>query len=98
MVTVAIRDDTFRVSGNSGSYIPGSGNSGCYIPGKWQFPMLHSGLWQFWMLLVAILDVTISSGVIMPRVPFGLSVLGQMQVLGKLYKTENPTCKIPCAI
>jgi hypothetical protein len=66
--------------------------------GLWQFPMLHSGLWQFWMLLVAILDVTMSSGVIMPRGPFGLSVLGQMQVLGKLYKMENPTCKIPYAI
>ena len=43
------------------------------------------------MLLVAI-------SVIMPRGLFGLSVLGQMQVLGKLYKMENPTCKIPCAI
>jgi hypothetical protein len=118
---VAILDVTFRVSGNSGCYIPGSGNSGCYIPGKWQFPMLHSGLWQFgmlhsglwqfpmlhsglwqfgmlhsglWqfpMLHVAILDVTMSAGVIMPRGPFVSPVLGQRQVLGKLYKMENPT-------
>ena len=59
--------------------------------GLWQFPMLHSGLWQFWMLLMAILDVTMSSGVIMPRGPFGSPVLGQRQVLGKLYKMEDPT-------
>ena len=52
--------------------------------------MLHSGLWQFGMLLVAILDVTLSAGVILPRGPFGPTVLGQMQALGKLYKLEKP--------
>ena len=39
---------------------------------------------------VAIPDVTMSAGVIMPRGPFGPPVLGQRQALGKLYKLEKP--------
>ena len=71
--------------------IPDKWQFGMLHSGLWQFPMLHSELWQFGMLLVAILDVTMLAGVIMPRGPFGSPVLGQRQALGKVYKMENTT-------
>ena len=42
---------------------------------------------------MAILDVTMSTGVALPRGPFVLPVLGLRQVLGKLNMMENTTCK-----
>ena len=59
VVTVAIPDVTFRVSGNSRCYIPDmaipdvtirvSGNSRCYIP---DMAILDVTLWQFLSVIV----------------------------------------------